>query len=56
MTLLLRDYKPRSMLHVAAHPVEKARFAVWDVHNHVDDASGSGARVPAGRQVGELDG
>jgi len=54
-TLLLRDYKPRSMLHVPAHPVEKARFPVWDVHNHVDDAAGDGARVPAEKVVSWMD-
>jgi uncharacterized protein len=50
-TLLLRDYHPRSMLHVPTHRVDRARFAVWDVHNHVDDASGSGARIPADKLV-----
>ncbi len=35
--MLLRDYQPRSMLHVPAHTVERARFSVIDVHNHVND-------------------
>jgi len=39
-TLLLRDFKPVSMLHVPTHSVEKAKFYVIDVHNHVNDAAG----------------
>jgi uncharacterized protein len=54
-TLLLRDYKPRSMLHAAEHKVEKGRFPVWDVHNHVDDASGNGARIPPDQLMGSMD-
>jgi uncharacterized protein len=38
-TLLLKDFKPSSMLHAAAHPVEKAKYYVIDVHNHVNDAA-----------------
>jgi uncharacterized protein len=38
-TLLLKDFKPVSMLHVPAHQVDKARFYVIDVHNHVNDAA-----------------
>jgi Amidohydrolase len=45
-TLLLRDYHPKSMLHVPAHSVQRARFPVWDVHNHVDDSGGIGERIP----------
>ena len=36
--LKLRDYEPKSMLHVPAHPIERARFPVIDVHNHINDA------------------
>lgn len=54
-TLLLRDYKPRAMLHVPAHQVERARFTVWDVHNHVDDALGHGERVPVEKLVSWMD-
>jgi predicted TIM-barrel fold metal-dependent hydrolase len=39
-TLLLRDFKPKSMLHAAAHTVDRAKFYVIDVHNHVNDAQG----------------
>lgn len=54
-TLLLRDYKPRSMLHVAVHNVQRAHFPVWDVHNHVDDARGIGARIPPDQVVNSMD-
>lgn len=30
----ITDYKPRSTLHVAAHPVPRARFPVIDIHSH----------------------
>ena len=36
--LLLRDFKPRSMVHLAAHEVDRARFPAIDFHNHVGDA------------------
>ena len=39
-TLLLKDFKPTAMLHAAAHKVERARYYVIDVHNHVNDAQG----------------
>lgn len=54
-TLLLRDFQPHSMLHVAVHNVEKARFPVWDVHNHVDDAARIGERIPPEKLVSSLD-
>ncbi len=37
-TLLLRDFKPKSMLHAHVHNINRARFPVIDVHNHVNDA------------------
>jgi predicted TIM-barrel fold metal-dependent hydrolase len=33
--LRLRDYRPRSSLHVAQHRVARARFPVVDAHNHL---------------------
>ena len=39
--LLLRDFKPQSMLHVPVHNIQRARFPVIDVHNHVNDARSS---------------
>ena len=38
MTLLLRDWNPKSMVHLPAHEVPRAKFYVIDVHNHIDDA------------------
>jgi predicted TIM-barrel fold metal-dependent hydrolase len=55
MTLLLRDFHPHPMLHVAAHEVPRAKFAVWDVHNHVDDARGIGERIPVDEVVKRMD-
>src|SRR5271166_5834620 len=40
MTLLLKDFDPKSMLHVETHDVPRAKFPVIDVHNHVNDAGG----------------
>ena len=40
-TLLLKDFKPRSVLRIPAHEVPKARFPVIDVHNHVNDGHGA---------------
>src|ERR1700738_2224316 len=40
MTLLLKDFDPQPMLKVPAHEVPRAKFAVIDVHNHVNDAGG----------------
>ena len=54
-TLLLRDFQPRSMLHVPVHAVAKARFPVWDVHNHVDDVSRIGERIPPEQVVKSMD-
>jgi predicted TIM-barrel fold metal-dependent hydrolase len=44
--ILLRDFKPRSMLKVPVHEVERAAFPAVDVHNHVNDARGGGGPVP----------
>ena len=40
MTLLLKDFEPQPMIHVATHEVPRAKFPVIDVHNHVNDAGG----------------
>ena len=39
-TLLLKDFKPESMLHASTHAVDKAKYYVIDVHNHINDAQG----------------
>jgi predicted TIM-barrel fold metal-dependent hydrolase len=44
-TLLLRDFKPVSMLHVPEHKIDRARFYVIDVHNHINDAQGIDAHM-----------
>lgn len=36
--LKLRDFRPKPMLHVPAHAIERAKFPVIDVHQHVNDA------------------
>ncbi len=36
MTLLLKDWTPVPMLHAAKHEVQRAKFYVIDVHNHVN--------------------
>ena len=53
-TLLLRDFKPVSMLHAAAHPVEKAKFYVIDVHSHVNDAARIDEHMAPARVVEEM--
>jgi uncharacterized protein len=37
-TLLLKDFNPTSMLHAPVHNIDRAKFYVIDVHNHVNDA------------------
>ena len=38
MTLLLKDWNPKPMVHLAQREVPRAKFYVIDVHNHVNDA------------------
>jgi predicted TIM-barrel fold metal-dependent hydrolase len=38
--LPLKDFQPRSMLHVPEHKVERARFPVIDVHTHLSWSPG----------------
>jgi predicted TIM-barrel fold metal-dependent hydrolase len=48
MTLLLRDWEPKPMVHLPAHDVPRAKFYVIDVHNHVNDPGGvHGEEIPA---------
>ena len=54
-TLLLRDFKPASMLHVPVHQVEKAKFYVIDVHNHVNDAARIDDHMPPERVIEVMD-
>jgi uncharacterized protein len=55
MTLLLKDYDPKSMLHAAVHETPRAKFPVIDVHNHVDDASGHGDVIPPAEVIRRMD-
>jgi predicted TIM-barrel fold metal-dependent hydrolase len=56
MTLLLKDFAPRPMLHVPAHEVSRAKFPVIDVHNHVNDAGRiHGENVPPEEVVRIMD-
>src|SRR5258708_34490310 len=54
-TVLLRDYHPKSMLHVKETPVLRAKFPVIDMHQHVTDARGIGDRVPPQELVARMD-
>ena len=53
-TLLLKDFKPVSMLHAAVHEVPRAKFYVIDVHNHVNDAAGIDEHMAPERIVGVM--
>ena len=54
-TLLLRDFRPTSMLHASAHKTPRARFPVIDVHTHTNDAAGIGDRVDPATLVARMD-
>jgi len=55
MTLLLKDYDPKSMLHAAVHETPRAKFPVIDVHNHVDDPYGDGEKIPPAEVIRRMD-
>jgi len=56
MTLLLKDWNPKPMVHLAQREVPRAKFYVIDVHNHVNDAGGiHGDEVPPGDVVKAMD-
>ena len=55
MTLLLKDYDPKSMLHTAVHETPRAKFPVIDVHNHVNDPYGDGEKIPPAEVVRRMD-
>src|SRR6202047_610656 len=54
-TLLLKDFNPTSMLHAPAHKVERAKYYVIDVHNHVNDAQGIEDPIPLARVLEVMD-
>src|SRR6201987_2986009 len=45
-TLLLKDFKPVSMLHVPVHQVDRAKLYVRDVHNHGNGAARLDEHMP----------
>jgi len=53
--LLLRDFRPLSMMVAPAHEVPRAAFPVTDIHNHVNDAHGEGLDVPPADLVARMD-
>jgi predicted TIM-barrel fold metal-dependent hydrolase len=56
MTLLLKDFDPKPMVHLQVHEVPRAKFAVIDMHNHIDDAVGiDPERIPAAEVVRRMD-
>ena len=54
-TLLLKDFKPATMMHASVHEVTKAKFYVIDVHNHVNDAARIDEHIPPQRAVEAMD-
>ena len=56
MTLLLKDWNPKPMVHLAQREIPRAKFYVIDVHNHVNDAGGiHGDDVPPADVVKAMD-
>ena len=49
--LALRDFQPRSMLHVHETRVERARFPVIDIHTHLSFTARSRHGVPLGEEM-----
>ncbi len=55
-SLLLRDYKPKSMLQLPVHNIQRAKFPVIDVHTHLNDAMGIHPdHVPAAKAIEMMD-
>ena len=54
-TLLLKDFHPKSMLHVKQTPILRAKFPVIDMHQHVNDARGIGDRIPPAEVIQRMD-
>lgn len=53
--LLLRDFKPQPALHVGLNLVNKARFPVIDIHQHVNDAMGIQSHLPPAEVVARME-
>jgi len=54
-TLLLKDFQPVPMLHAPVHNVDRAKYYVIDVHNHVNDAMRIDDHIPPERAVEIMD-
>jgi len=54
-TLMLRDFHPEAMLHVKETRVLRAKFPVFDVHQHLNDARGIGSRMAPQEAVALMD-
>src|SRR5207302_4226064 len=54
-TLLLKDFHPASMQHADTNRVDRAKFYVIDVHNHVNDAEGVEEPMPPERVIEIMD-
>src|SRR5580704_7207545 len=50
-TLLLKDFQPVPMLHAPVHNIDRAKYYVIDVHNHVNDALGIDEHMPPERVI-----
>ena len=49
--LALKDYEPRSMLHVGEHPISRSQFPVIDVHTHLSFVARHQNGVSLGEQM-----
>jgi predicted TIM-barrel fold metal-dependent hydrolase len=49
--LPLKDYQPKSMLHVPEHKVPRSRFPAIDMHTHLSWAKSSGGGVSRGEEM-----
>jgi hypothetical protein len=54
-TLLLKDFKPQSMMHAPAHNIDRAKYYVIDVHNHINDAQRIEEHMPPERVIEVMD-
>lgn len=54
-TLLLRDFHPKTMMHSKEHLVLRAKFPVFDVHQHVNDAMGIEDHMDPAALVARMD-
>src|SRR5579864_4333737 len=50
-TLLLKDFHPVPMLHTRVHNIDRAKYYVIDVHNHVNDAMRIDEHMPPERVI-----